>query len=58
MGENGVTPPLLTLEASGWGEAIDPGRHRLRMDVKAVTLHGFNVQSTTDGWEAWVILDM
>ena len=45
-------------EASAWGEAIDPGRHRLRVDVKAVTLHGFSVQSTTDGWEARVILDI
>ena len=43
---------------SAWGEAIDPGRHRLRVDVKAVTLHGFSVQSTTDGWEAGVILEI
>jgi SHS2 domain-containing protein len=46
------------LEASACGEAIDPGRHRLRVDVKAVTLHGFSVQTTSDGWEARVILDI
>lgn len=46
------------LEASACGEAIDPGRHRLRVDVKAVTLHGFTVQTVNDRWEARVILDI
>jgi SHS2 domain-containing protein len=33
-------------------------RHRLRMDVKAVTLHRFALKETDQGWEAFVILDI
>ncbi len=46
----------LTCEASG--EEIDPGRHDLIVDVKAVTLHKFKVEETARGWEALVILDI
>jgi len=28
------------------------------VDVKAVTLHRFSVESADDGWEAFVILDI
>ena len=47
-----------TLKASGLGERIDPSRHRLRVDVKAVTLHRFSLQKTGSGWKASVILDI
>jgi len=40
------------------GEEIDPGRHRLRVDVKAVTLHRFSLEKTDQGWQASVILDI
>ena len=40
------------------GEPIDPQRHRLRVDVKAVTLHRFSIEKTAQGWEATVILDI
>ena len=40
------------------GEAIDPSRHRLSADVKAVTLHRLNVQRVNGGWEATVVLDV
>jgi len=40
------------------GEVINPGRHRMRVDVKAVTLHQFRLQQTSMGWEAMVILDI
>ena len=40
------------------GEPIDPRRHELAHDVKAVTMHGLSVEKTGDGWEARVILDV
>ena len=40
------------------GEKIDRNRHRLRVDVKAVTLHLFRLEKTEKGWEALVILDI
>ncbi|NTV43837.1 MAG: archease, partial [Syntrophobacteraceae bacterium] len=43
-------------EASG--EKIDPDRHDLIVDVKAVTFHHFRVEQTRHGWEAMVILDL
>jgi SHS2 domain-containing protein len=46
------------LEAEGRGETIDPGRHALYMDIKAVTLHEFRVEQTPEGWEAFVLLDV
>ncbi len=48
----------LQLEASGAGEKIDPERHSLIVDVKAVTLHRFAVEQLAEGWRAFVILDI
>jgi len=47
-----------SLEATAVGECIDPQRHRMRVDVKAVTLHRFSLKQTDSGWEATVILDI
>lgn len=46
------------LTGTGQGEPIDPTRHRLRVDVKAVTLHKFEVASDANGWKARVVLDI
>jgi SHS2 domain-containing protein len=46
------------LAAQAAGETIDPERHLTRVDVKAVTLHQFQLQQTPVGWEAMVILDI
>lgn len=46
------------LNATGWGEQIDPERHHLIVDIKAVTLHKFKVEQSPRGWEAFVILDI
>lgn len=46
------------LRARARGEVIDPERHQLRVDVKAVTLHQFRLEQTLDGWETQVILDI
>jgi len=48
----------LALHAEAYGEPLDPARHRLRVDVKAVTLHRFVVEHTESGWRATVILDI
>jgi SHS2 domain-containing protein len=49
---------LYTLRALAYGEQIDPGKHDLVVDVKAVTLHRFSVEQTSLGWETTVILDV
>lgn len=47
------------LTATTEGETIDPQRHDLRTDVKAVTYHQFEVApSPTGGWRARVVLDV
>ncbi len=46
------------LEAKACGEELDPSRHDLVVDVKAVTLHRFCVENTAQGWKATVILDI
>jgi len=46
------------LEAKACGETLDPSKHDLVVDVKAVTLHRFRVEQTTQGWRATVILDI
>jgi SHS2 domain-containing protein len=40
------------------GETIDPDRHNLVVDVKAITLHQFDVKQTASGWIASVIVDV
>jgi SHS2 domain-containing protein len=48
----------LDLQASLYGEAIDREKHSLGRDVKAVTLHRFQIIEHPHGWEATVILDI
>ena len=48
----------LVLKAEARGEPLDPLRHRLQADVKAVTLHRLRVEKTARGWEASVVLDI
>jgi len=49
---------LFTLEAILRGEQIDPGRHRLLVDVKAVTLHRLALTFGNSLWQATVVLDV
>ncbi len=46
------------LEAAAAGEAADPARHELGLDVKAVTLHHLAVERVPRGWRATVVLDV
>jgi SHS2 domain-containing protein len=40
------------------GESIDPARHELRSDVKAVTKHLYEVRQQDGRWLARVVLDI
>jgi SHS2 domain-containing protein len=46
------------LTAMTQGEKLDRDRHHQRVDVKAVTLHQFQLEKTDSGWMAQVILDI
>ncbi|MHC4083509.1 MAG: archease [Planctomycetota bacterium] len=46
------------LEAEAHGEGLDPERHRLLHEVKAVTYHGLKLEQITEGWQAEVIVDI
>lgn len=46
------------LTGTGRGEPIDVSRHQPRVDVKAVTMHKFEVASDANGWKATVVLDI
>jgi protein archease len=47
-----------SLRAEAKGEVIDRGRHGLRNDVKAVTMHMFGVKRRGELWTATVVLDI
>jgi SHS2 domain-containing protein len=48
----------IVLTAKAQGEKIDRQKHRLIVDVKAVTMHRFKVEETPHGWIATVVLDI
>jgi len=53
-----VSPAGTSLEAVAKGEQIDRERHRLRNDVKAVTMHLFGVKHEGKAWRTTVVLDI
>jgi len=53
-----VDPRRTSLIASVRGEAIDRERHRLRNDVKAVTMHLFGIKKDGKKWKTTVVLDI
>jgi SHS2 domain-containing protein len=46
------------LRARALGEKINPEKHRIFVDVKAVTMYRFNLEKTEQGWEAFIVLDL
>lgn len=48
----------LTLTASAGDEPIDPDRHTIYTEIKAVTFHGLEIQETDGTWTVQVIFDM
>lgn len=53
-----VAPDGRSLRANAWGEGIDRERHRLRNDVKAVTMHLFGIRQEGKTMKATVVLDI
>lgn len=47
-----------SLEAKLKGEIIDPKKHELKVDVKAVTKHLFEIKKVKRGYTATVVLDI
>jgi SHS2 domain-containing protein len=47
-----------SIDAVLQGEPIDPSRHELTGDVKAVTVHRLRVEPIDSGWRATVVLDV
>jgi len=54
---SGAALPVATLSAVLKGDRIDPKRHRLSADVRAVSLYRGRIEPVQDGWEAEVVLD-
>ena len=48
----------LRLKADLYGEELDPQKHPLKLDVKAVTLHGFKIWKEKGEYKASVVLDI
>lgn len=46
------------LHVESYGEKINPLKHKLGVDVKAVTLYRFKVEKNPSGWNATVVLDI
>jgi SHS2 domain-containing protein len=46
------------LTGKAWGEPLDPARHVLSHEVKAITYHELKVEPTANGWLAEVIVDI
>ncbi len=46
------------LQATARGEKIDPARHDIQTEIKAVTYHELYVRQVETGWEAQVIFDV
>jgi SHS2 domain-containing protein len=53
-----IDVPKNTLRCSLLGEPIDRVHHRLRNDVKAVTMHLFGIERSGKIWKAKVVLDI
>jgi SHS2 domain-containing protein len=46
------------LKGTAWGEPLDPARHVLLHEVKAITYHGLRLEPADGDWLAEVIVDI
>lgn len=46
------------IKGEAWGEKIDPERHHLGREIKAVTYHELSLREAEGNWIAEVILDV
>ncbi len=58
LAEFRVQVGLTGLSAVAQGEPLDPSRHEIGSEVKAITWHGLKVEQLADRWQAEVIVDM
>ena len=59
FGKFDVTVTDLTATGTAWGEPLDPARHALMREMKAITYHELKVEPQPDGgWLAEVIVDI
>jgi SHS2 domain-containing protein len=49
---------MFRMEGDAYGEEIDPRKHRMIVDVKAVTFHRFKVEEREGKWTATVVVDV
>lgn len=49
---------MFLLDAVLFGETIDPEKHPIIVDVKAVSWHKFRLEKSASGWKSQVILDV
>jgi len=47
-----------SLKAIALGEKINPGKHNLKREIKAVTYHHLKIEKTRKGWQVQVIFDI
>lgn len=57
VGIKGERAPF-SVRATARGELLAPERHHPRVDVKAVTLHNFQLEKIEGGWRTFIILDI
>ncbi len=46
------------LNCKAFGEPLDANRHDRKIDIKAITMHLFEVKQIGDRWEATVLIDI
>jgi len=46
------------LTCQAYGEKINPDKHEQKVDIKAITMHMFEVKKTKEGWYAKVLVDV
>ncbi len=46
------------LRATAWGERLDPSRHVIDREVKAVTYHHLRIERTKDGYRVRIVFDL
>ncbi|MBT5924898.1 archease, partial [Candidatus Woesearchaeota archaeon] len=46
------------LKCIAHGETLNPAKHEQKVDVKAITMHMFEVKKIDGGWEAHVLIDI
>ena len=51
-----ISDQMVFAEVSG--ETINPDRHTIFTEIKAVTFHGLRLEKSDNGWEAQIIFDL